>query len=262
MTPAGILLSIFALMGAMIMDHQSVGSLFKISSLLLVVGGSIGATMAGFDLGRMRVVPKALLIALKPRKGPDVAGTIDSLLAIAKEARSNPLILEEFDTDDEFMKKGIQLIVSTSEPGRVEDLMAAEIDGLRERHQTGTKFFSDMAGYSPTFGILGTVVGLIGVLGQLSSPGKLGPAIASAFTATLWGVLLANAVWLPISNKLRRLSESEVFFRQMVVEGLLTIQLNASTTELKDRLYTYLSPSERKREPSRGALGEAPDAAA
>ena len=88
-----------------------------------------------------------------------------------------------------FMRKGIQLIISTSDPERVHELLAAEIDGLRVRHQTATKFFSDMAGYSPTFGILGTVVGLIGVLGQFSSPGKLGPDIASAFTATLWGVL-------------------------------------------------------------------------
>ena len=125
---------------------------------------------------------------------------------MAKEARSNPLVLEELETDDAFMKKGIQLIVSTSDPDRVYELMEAEIDGLRVRHQTATKFFSDMAGYSPTFGILGTVIGLISVLGQLSSPGKLGPAIAAAFTATLWGVLLANAVWLPLSNKLRRLS--------------------------------------------------------
>ena len=94
-----------------------------------------------------------------------------------------------------------------------------------------------MAGYSPTFGILGTVIGLIGVLGQLTEPGKLGPAIASAFAATLWGVLLANAVWLPISNRLRRLSDDEITYREMVIEGLLTMQLNVSSMDLKDRLY-------------------------
>lgn len=262
MTPIAILLSLAALAGAMVLDHESLGSLIKLSSLILVIGGSLGATMAGFEGRRLRAVPKALMIVLKPRKGPDTLGTIDALLAIAKEARSNPLILEEFETDDMFMKKGIQLIISTSEPDRVEELMSAEIAGLRVRHQTATKFFSDMAGYSPTFGILGTVVGLIGVLGQLSTPSKLGPAIASAFTATLWGVLLANAIWLPISNKLHRLSEEEISFREMVVEGLLTMQLNASTTELKDRLYAYLAPSEREQAPSRTPLGEAPDEAA
>lgn len=247
MTPIGILISLSAIFVSMTMDHGHVGSLIKIPALLLVVGGSVGASMAGFDKRRLRSIPRALRIVMKPRKGPDKVTTIDSLLSMAKEARSNPLILEEIETDDAFMKKGIQLIISTSDPERVYELMAAEVDGLRMRHQTAAKFFSDMAGFSPTFGILGTVIGLIGVLGNLSSPGKLGPDIASAFAATLWGVLLANAVWLPISNKLRRLSEEEVSYREMVIEGLLTMQLNASTTELKDRLDTFLPPSERDR---------------
>jgi chemotaxis protein MotA len=262
MTPAGILVSIMAVLGAMTLDHGNVISLVKVSSILLVVGGTVGASMAGFEFRRLRVVPKALMIVLKPRKGPDTRETIDALLAMAKEARSNPLILEELETDDGFMKKGIQLIVSTSDPERVHELLSAEIDGLRVRHQIAAKFFSDMAGFSPTFGIIGTVVGLIGVLGQLSSPGKLGPDIASAFTATLWGVLLANAVWLPIANKLRRLTEEEMTYREMVIQGLLTMQLNASTTELKDRLDAFLAPSERGLAPARSASREASDAAA
>ncbi|HUZ42003.1 MAG TPA: MotA/TolQ/ExbB proton channel family protein [Acidimicrobiales bacterium] len=261
MTPGGILLSLLAVFGAMTMDHGDVTSLFKLSSLLLVVGGSLGASMAGFSLRQLKPVPRAVLIVLKPRKGPDTRETINTLVSIAREARSNPLILEQLETDDIFMKKGIQLIVSTSDPERVHELLSAEIDGLRERHQTATKFFADMSGYSPTFGIIGTVIGLIGVLGQLSSPGKLGPEIASAFTATLWGVMLANAVWLPISNKFRRLTEEEVTFREMVVVGLLTMQLNASTTELKDRLEAFLSPKERNGGPARVSL-ESPEAAA
>jgi chemotaxis protein MotA len=261
-TPVGILIALLAIVVSMTMEHGHVASLIKVPPLLLVVGGSLGATMAGFDRRRLRAVPRAVRIVLKPRKGPDTRATIEALLAMAKEARSNPLVLEELETDDAFMKKGIQLIVSTSDPDRVYELMAAEIDGLRVRHQTATKFFADMAGYSPTFGILGTVIGLISVLGQLSSPGKLGPAIASAFTATLWGVLLANAVWLPLSNKLKRLSDEEVSYREMVVEGLLTMQLNASTTELKDRLDAFLPPSERHQAPTGPPLEEAPDAAA
>lgn len=261
MTPIGILVALGALMAAMVLDHESVASLLKVSSLLLVVGGSLGATMAGFDLKRIKRIPKVLLVVMKPNKGPKIKGTIDQIVSIAKQARTNPLILEEFETDDMFLKKGIQLIISTSEPHRVEELLNAEIEGLKERHTVGAKFFSDMAGFSPTFGILGTVVGLIGVLGQLSSPGKLGPAIASAFTATLWGVLLANAVWLPISNKLKRQSSDEVAFRQMVIEGLLAMQLNTSTTELKDRLYAFLAPRERedadKKQEKNEASGEA-----
>lgn len=261
MTPIGILASLFAVIGAMAIDHGNIGSLFKLSSMILVVGGSMGASMAGFGLRQLRPLPKAVLTVFKPSKGPDTRETIDSLLAMAKEARSNPLILEELQTDDVFMKKGIQLIISTSDSERVRELLTAEINGLRDRHRTATKFFSDIAGYSPTFGIIGTVVGLIGVLGQLSSPDKLGPAIASAFTATLWGVLLANAVWLPISNRLHRLTEEEITYREMVVVGLLTMQLNASTRELRDRLEAYLAPSERDEAAPRPAV-EVPEAAA
>jgi len=182
------------------------------------------------------------------RQFHDMKGTIDTLLTMAREVRQNPLALEQLETDDAFLKMGIQVITSTSDPERVHELLGAEVVGLRTRHTTSIKFFSDMAGYSPTFGILGTVIGLIGVLGQLTEPGKLGPAIASAFAATLWGVLLANAVWLPISNRLRRLSDEEITYREMVIEGLLTMQLNVSSMDLKDRLYAFLPPSERSEE--------------
>lgn len=262
MTPIGIIISLVAVMGSMTMDGGNPMSLIKVSSIILVFGGSLGATMAGFGLQRLKTVPKALFVVLKPRKGPKIRETIESLMSMAKEARSNPLILEELETEDAFMKKGIQLISSTSDPDRVHELMAAEINGLRVRHQTATKFFADLAGFSPTFGILGTIIGLIGVLGQLSTPGKLGPAIAAAFTATLWGVMLANVAWLPISNKLKRVSEEEVTYREMVIEGLLTMQLNASTTELRDRLDAFLAPSERVDPSARSGGGEAPDAAA
>jgi chemotaxis protein MotA len=244
MTPVGILVALVAVVVSMTMDHGKVMDLVKVPALLLVVGGSLGATMAGFDARRLRAVPKAIKLVMMPRP-PDMRGTIDTLLSMAREVRQNPLALEQLETDDAFLKMGIQLITSTSDPERVHELLGAEVDGLRARHSAPIKFFADMAGYSPTFGILGTVIGLIGVLGELGSPGKLGPEIATAFTATLWGVLLANAVWLPISNKLRRLSEEEVAYREMVTEGLLTMQLNVSSMDLKDRLYAFLPPSER-----------------
>jgi len=222
-----------------------VTDLIKIPAIILVLGGSLGATIAGFDKRRLRVVPKAAKLVMLPGSPPDMKGTIDTLLTMAREVRQNPLALEQLETDDAFLKMGIQVITSTSDPERVHELLGAEVVGLRTRHTTSIKFFSDMAGYSPTFGILGTVIGLIGVLGQLTEPGKLGPAIASAFAATLWGVLLANAVWLPISNRLRRLSDEEITYREMVIEGLLTMQLNVSSMDLKDRLYAFLPPSER-----------------
>ncbi len=245
MTPIGILVALVAVVVSMTLDHGQVMDLVKIPAMILVLGGSLGATIAGFDKRRLRSVPKAVKLVMLPGTPPDMKGTIDTLLTMAREVRQNPLVLEQLETDDAFLRMGIQVITSTSDPERVHELLGAEVDGLRSRHSTSIKFFSDMAGYSPTFGILGTVIGLIGVLGQLTEPGKLGPAIASAFAATLWGVLLANAVWLPISNRLRRLSDEEITYREMVIEGLLTMQLNVSSMDLKDRLYAFLPPSER-----------------
>src|SRR5580700_7894985 len=245
MTPIGIVVALVAVVVSMTLDHGQVTDLIKIPAIILVLGGSLGATIAGFDKRRLRAVPKATKLVMLPGDPPDMKGTIDTLLTMAREVRQNPLALEQLETDDAFLKMGIQVITSTSDPERVHELLGAEVVGLRTRHTTSIKFFSDMAGYSPTFGILGTVIGLIGVLGQLQSPGKLGPAIASAFTATLWGVMLANVVWLPMSNKLRRRSEEEMAYREMVTEGLLTMQLNVSSMDLRDRLYSYLPPSER-----------------
>lgn len=256
MTPIGIMMSLTAIMVSMIMDGGKPGSLIKIPALLLVVGGSLGASAAGFDGRRLKQIPKAVKKVMLKSKAPDMRGTIDTLLGMAKEVRLNPLALEQLETDDAFLKMGIQLITSTSDPERVSELLGAEVDGLRVRHQAAIKFFSDMAGFSPTFGILGTIIGLIGVLGQLSNPGKLGPAIASAFTATLWGVLLANAVWLPISNRLHRQSDEEAAYREMVIEGLLTMQMNVSSMDLKDRLYAFLPPSERGAEAAASGKGE------
>lgn len=248
MTPIGIFVALAAIVTSMTLDHGKVMSLIDIPTLILVVGGSLGATMAGFGGKQLKTVPRAVKHVILPSHPPDMRGTIDQLLGMAKEVRQNPLILEQLETDDLFLKKGVQLITSTSDPERVHELLGAEVNGLRLRHQTAIKFFSDMSGFSPTFGILGTVIGLIGVLGQLANPGKLGPAIAAAFTATLWGVMLANAVWLPISNRLRRQTEEEVAYREMVIEGLLTMQLNASSMDLKDRLFAFLPPSERSDE--------------
>jgi chemotaxis protein MotA len=262
-TPVGIVVALMAIMTSMTLDHGKVMSLIDIPALILVVGGSLGATMAGFGGKQLKTIPKAMKNVILKSHAPDMRATIDQLLSMAKEVRQNPLVLEQLETNDLFLKKGVQLITSTSDPEKVHELLGAEVNGLRFRHQAAIKFFSDMSGFSPTFGILGTVIGLIGVLGQLSNPGKLGPAIASAFTATLWGVLLANAVWLPISNRLRRQTEEEVSYREMVIEGLLTMQLNASSMDLKDRLFAFLPPSERSDESSSSSASAEPkDAAA
>ena len=135
---------------------------------------------------------------------------IARLVELAEVARREGLLALEkaaTEVEDPFFKRGIEMTVDGNDPEEIREILEAEIHSLQQRHKAGAKFFSDMGGFAPTLGILGTVIGLIHVLANLSNPAVLGPAIAEAFTATLWGVLTANLFWLPISNKLKRASE-------------------------------------------------------
>ena len=140
---------------------------------------------------------------------------------------------------------GVQLVVDGRNSEEIREILEGEIEAMQERHRIGAKFFTDMGGFAPTLGILGTVIGLVHVLGSLSNPGALGPAIASAFTATLWGVLSANVFWLPVANKLKRISAAEVQVKLMQMEGLLTIQAGGSSRIVRTRMETFLPAAAR-----------------
>lgn len=248
MTPAGIVVALVAIVMSMILDHGKPAALVNIPAMLLVFGGTIGVTVAGSTGRDAKSLPKLVKTALKPPKLPDARSTIDSLVALAREARRSGLVeMEKMakDSGDPFLSQGIELIASSSDPEQVRELLGAEIEGMQARHKRGAKLFSDMGGFGPTLGILGTVIGLVHVLGNLSKPSTLGPAIATAFIATLWGVLSANVFWIPIGNRLRRLSEAETEYRNLIVEGLLSIQAGQSTNAVRDRLASYLAPGER-----------------
>ncbi len=268
MTPTGIVVAFAAIMLSMIMDGGQPASLIKIPALILVFGGTIGATVAGLVGKDIKALPRALRVAMKQKTKPAPAAFAEHLIQLARDARTGGLKVLERELpeaqDDPFIRTGVELIATTSDPERVRQVLEAEITGLRSRHKLGWKAFADMAGFAPTIGILGTVIGLVHVLGSLTTPGKLGPAIASAFTATLWGVLSANVIWLPISNKLRRLSEAEIQYKELVIEGLLAVQEGLSGPQLRDRLVPFLPPRERDQGESRngGAAPERSEAAA
>ncbi len=194
-------------------------------------------------------MPRALAVVLRPPSHHDPLRFTEHLLAAAQQARQHGIRELERGLPearrDAFVRTGVELVLTTSDPERVREVLAAEIEGLRRRHAVAWHMLRDMAGYAPTLGILGTVIGLVRVLATLTTPGALGPAIAGAFTATLWGVLSANLIWLPLSNKLRRLSAIELAYKELVVEGLLAVQEGASGLRLKDRLDPFLPPAQR-----------------
>jgi chemotaxis protein MotA len=249
MTIGGIAIAFFVLVASMVLEHGKPQAILNPSALLLVFGATIAATIAGGLRADARRLPRAIGKALVTRRVLDATTFAEHLLGLARDARTGGLNVFERELpeaqNDAFIRTGVELIATTSDPERVRGVLEAEILGMRERHRVCYRAFQDMAGYAPTIGILGTVIGLVHVLGSLSTPTTLGPEIATAFTATLWGVLSANLIWLPIASKLRRLSEEEVSYRELVIEGLLAVQEGLSGPQLRDRLEPFLPPAER-----------------
>jgi chemotaxis protein MotA len=160
----------------------------------------------------------------------------DGLLALEDEAKS---------IEDPFLKRGIQMAIDGTDPEMVREVLETEVAALKDRHKVGAKFFGDMGAFAPTLGIIGTVLGLVHMLENLSDPSSMGPLIAGAFVATLWGVMSANLIWLPISNKLKRASAEEVAFKELVIEGVLSIQAGANPRAVGEKLKSFLPPKER-----------------
>ncbi|MGO9658305.1 MAG: flagellar motor protein [Acidimicrobiales bacterium] len=244
----GIGMAMFCLLVAMIMDGGNPAALIAPSSILLTFGGTIGAATAGMLMSDAKSMPKVLKSALTAKvTPPDDAVAV--VVSFAEKARRQGLLALEEEArqiDDAFLRKGIEMAVDGSDPEEIRDILEQDVDAMKARHRTGAKFFSDMAGFAPTMGIIGTVMGLLHVLQNLSTPATLGPMIAAAFTATLWGVMQANVFWLPLANKLKRTSEVEVRRMQLLLEGILAIQAGANPRTVEQRLLSYLSPAEQE----------------
>jgi chemotaxis protein MotA len=145
---------------------------------------------------------------------------------------------------DQFLRKGIMMVVDGVDPEQVAAIMESNIGQMRTRHKQGIGFFTAAGGFAPTFGIIGTVMGLISVLKQLDNPSALGESIAAAFLATLWGLLSANLIYLPISGKLKSKSEEEARSRYMQLEGILAIQAGENPRIVRDKLNAFLAPKD------------------
>ena len=247
-TIAGIGSIFVAVIVSMILEGSSPMSILLLPALILVFVGSFGAAVAG---SLVRDLPTVLRHLKKAFVGKpvDAQESVVSIVAMADLARKQGLLaLEEMvrEVKDPLLRQGIELTVDGTDPEEIQDILEAKIIAKRADDKVGVKFFGDMGGYAPTLGIIGTVIGLIHVLGNLSSPEKLGELIAGAFVATLWGVLSANALWLPISNKLKRMSELEGAQMEMVVEGVLAVQSGTNPRLVEQKLRSILNASPPK----------------
>ena len=247
-TIIGFVLAWGAFFGSVLMEGGDLGAMINPSAMVLVFGGTIGASMMSFPLSAITGVPAVIKHAFMS-KHQDVAEVIKMLVGFAERARREGLLsLEDQskDIDDDFLKKGIQLAIDGTDPELVREIMQTDIAFLGTRHHHGANLFATMGGFAPTLGVIGTVAGLVHMLANLSDPGSMGPSIAAAFIATLYGVSSANLLFLPLANKLKHVSSEEVLIREIMTEGILSIQAGDNPRIVEEKLKAFLAPKARK----------------
>lgn len=257
-TLAGLGLAAGALVVSLYMDGGHLSQLWSASAFVLVNGGTLGATIVSYPLEDILALPKIITKTLFGRK-PDMTATIDTIVAMVDKARKEGLLTLQNETpklDDPFLVRGIELVVDGTDPHAVRSIMETEIAFMEKRHKAGAGILETAGGYAPTMGIIGTVMGMVHVLGNLSNPDSLGPAIAVAFMATFYGIFTANVFWLPLGAKLKARSAAEVMMKEMVLEGVLSLQAGESPRIVREKLEVFLPPRQ-KRATGGGAAAEA-----
>jgi chemotaxis protein MotA len=253
MDPAGfigLVVAFGAIFGALLMEGADPMSIFLPAPLLLVWVGTIGVGVAGHTvkdvIQSFKAVPRALM-----SKVPDPTTTVDTLVDLADRARREGLLaLEDAarDIDDPFLRGGLQAAIDGTDPDDLRMILEDKIATKRSREKVWSKYFADMGGYAPTIGIIGTVISLVHVLENLSDPASLGHSIAAAFVATLWGILSANVVWLPLGARIKRFSDLECAQMEVTLEGLLAVQAGANPRLVGERLRSLLPETPAQKE--------------
>jgi len=250
-TLIGIALAMGAIILTMIMEGSSPMAIILIPPLILVFGGTFGAAIAGSTLTDVKRIVAWFKMALLAPAIPPIKDGIQTLVTLAEKARKEGLLALESEVkkiEDPFLKRGLQMSIDGTDPEDLRSILEAEISAKKAEDKVAAKFFTAMGGYAPTVGIIGTVIGLIHVMGSLSDPEALGPLIASAFVATLWGVLSANVFWLPMAAKISRTSDLQAAQMELLVEGISEIQAGTSPRTVRQKLTSLAPPSEQDKD--------------
>ncbi len=230
---------------ATIMMGGNAAGFIDAPSAVVVFGGTFASVFIMFPMG---VVLKAFKIALKGffAKSRDPKAIIDQLVALAETARKESLVaLEKVAIDDPYLKKGVILVADGTDDSLVRAIMEIEIDFMKKRHFQGQSVMKGMGAMAPAFGMIGTLIGLVNMLSNLSDPDAIGPAMAVALLTTLYGAVLANVVFLPLAKKLEERSFEESLYMEIMVEGVIAIQKGEHPSIVKEKLQAFLAPAMR-----------------
>jgi chemotaxis protein MotA len=245
-TLIGFVVSMAALLAFMVLEGADPTSLIFIPAIILVIVATFGAAMASQTMDDLKKLPAWFKMGALPAKVPPPTAQIQTLVTLAEKARKEGLLALEAqvkDIDDPFLKRGLQMGIDGTDPEELRGVLEGEIAAKKAEDKVAAKFFNAMGGYAPTIGIVGCIVGLINVMGSLSDPESLGPMIAAAFIATLWGVMAANFWFLPMGAKILRVSELQAAQMELLVEGITEIQAGTSPRAVRQKLSSMVPPS-------------------
>ncbi|MFO7849192.1 MAG: motility protein A [Spirochaetia bacterium] len=229
---------------SMIFGGSGLGVYLNIPSILMVIGGSFGAVLVSNPLSRALGIMKYVSIIIKVPTN-ELQRTITSLVNFAEKARREGLLALEDDAEEvgeEFLRKGIRLVVDGTDPEIIKTVLYTEVDQIQQRHETGIKVFDDWGKFAPAFGMIGTLAGLIAMLANLDDPDAIGSGMALALITTMYGSIFANLVLIPFKNKLEDRDKEERLLQEIMVEGILSIQAGDNPTILKQKLLSFLDP--------------------
>lgn len=225
----------------------AISAFIDIPSFFIVFGGLIAATLVNYPFSKLLNVVKILkkVFVRRPLEAGEIIKIIVDLAEVAR--REGLLALEDaaYHLEDDFMKKGILLIVDGTDPELVKSILETELTFLEERHREGQSIFETMGTLAPAFGLIGTIIGLINMLKQIDNPSAIGPGMATALITTFYGAILANLIFIPIAGKLKVRSKEEILLKEVMIEGMLSIQAGENPRIIEEKLNAFLSPKVR-----------------
>lgn len=242
----GLILGFLAVASPILLGDKPL-AFIDVASMAVVVGGGLASTLISFKLEDVKSLPRVFMKMLFGYKG-NPPKTIKLLVDMAQKARREGLLSLEDEMNnvsDKFIQYSIQQVVDGVDPELFLETMDLELTNMKMRHDKGASLFKTMASLFPAWGMLGTLIGLVQLLGSLDDPSAIGPAMAVALITTFYGSLLANYVCTPIASKLVEQSKQEIHEKNMIIEGVLSIQSGENPRILENKLKTFLSPAQK-----------------
>lgn len=248
-TVIGLLLGVLLLGGSMASGNGGIGLFIDVPSIMIVGGGTTAVMLINYPSGDIRQLVSVSLRTLFFKLG-NATDEIQRVIEYATLARKEGLLALESklrEVDDKFFAKGIQLVIDGFPSETVRDIMELEATWQMQRHSAGKKMLDQMGSYGPAFGMIGTLVGLVQMLANLSDPSQIGGGMAVALLTTLYGALLANLFCMPMAAKLDVRAKEEALLRDLMIEGIVAIQSGDGPQLIKEKLKTFVAPKSREK---------------